>query len=182
MCVDDALFFGHLSPVRNQNKLTLNPDHFCTAITLSPPPSLQNTVGATTSKDHPRKIVFAQQIGHCVRSKYQPDVDKVVEYLQRKDRKLAKVEAEAAAKSRTWGQYVRTFSRPVEETVAGLEKVLAEHAALDAIGRARGELPLLRPELPAGKSGPIGTTSAAKRLISCLRKGCGQDPLGVDDM
>ncbi|CAM9973616.1 unnamed protein product, partial [Pylaiella littoralis] len=66
--------------------------------------------------------------------------------------------------------------------VAGLEKVLAEHAALDAIGRARGELPLLRPELPAGKSGPIGTTSAAKRLISCLRKGCGQDPLGVDDM
>lgn len=139
-------------------------------------------MGATTSKDHPRKIVFSKQVGHAVRSKYEPDVEKVVEYLQRKDKTMSKVEADAAARTRSWAPYVRTLSRPVEETVAELERVVAEHAKLDEIARSRQELPLLRPELPPGKSGPIGTKTALSKLTGCLRKGCGQDPLGVDDM
>lgn len=65
--------------------------------------------------------------------------------------------------------------------VDAVRKVL-EHTELDAIGKERGDLPLLRPPKPKGRSGPAGTASVVNNLISCLEKGCGSDPLPMEDI
>ncbi|CAN0504013.1 unnamed protein product, partial [Ectocarpus sp. 12 AP-2014] len=142
--------------------------------------AIQNLAGATTSKSHERREVYARGVGGSVRSKYKPDVDAVVEYLMRKNKRMTRAEAEREAKSKSMSRYVRTVSRPIEETIAEVSEVVRMHARLDAEGRGRGELPLLQPELPPGKEGPRGAQAELNSLISRLRKGCGQDPLPVD--
>ncbi|CAN0474640.1 unnamed protein product, partial [Ectocarpus sp. 8 AP-2014] len=142
----------------------------------------QNLAGATTSKSHERRGVYARGVGGSVRSKYKPDVDAVVEYLMRENKRMTRAEAERKTKSKSMSRYVRTVSRPIEETIAEVSEVVRLHARLDAEGRERGELPLLQPELPPGKRGPRGAQAELKSLVSCLRKGCGQDPLPVDKM
>ncbi|CAN0403934.1 unnamed protein product, partial [Ectocarpus sp. 12 AP-2014] len=98
----------------------------------------------------------------------------------RENKRMTRAKAERKAKSKSMSRYVRTVSRPIEETIAEVSEVVRLHARLDAGGRARGELPLLQPELPPGKKGPRGAQAELNSLISCLRKGCGQDPLPVD--
>ncbi|CAN0476574.1 unnamed protein product [Ectocarpus sp. 8 AP-2014] len=142
----------------------------------------QNLAGATTSKSHERRGVYARGVGGSVRSKYKPDVDAVVEYFMRENKRMTRAGAERKAKSKSMSRYVRTVSRPIEETIAEVSKVVRLHARLDAEGRERGELALLQPELPPGKRGPRGAQAELNSLISCLRKGCGQDPLPVDKM
>lgn len=151
-------------------------------MTSSLPPSSQNLVGATTSKDHPRKIYFAREIGQAVRYKHQPDVDAVIAHLQRKQSTLTRQEADLEARSRAMAPYVRTCSRVAQVTISHLLNVVSNYEEMDKRGKARGELPLLRPNLQQGKSGPRGTRSVLDRLISCLLKGCGTDPLPVDQM
>lgn len=138
-------------------------------------------MGATTSKDHPRKIAFAQAIGQAIRCKHEPDLEKVAKYLVER-RKMKPEEAKIKAKSRSMAPYVRTYSRDAEETIADVEKVVSLHERLDATGRLRGELPLLQPDPPQGKKGPRGARGALRHLTSCLRKGCGADPQDVDGM
>lgn len=149
---------------------------------LSYPPRSQNLAGATTSKDHPRKSQFAKAIGSVVRFKHEPDVDAVVKYLMAANKRMSKADAHHQATSRRMSRYVRTVSRPKEETIADLKLVVGLHSRLDAEARAKGELPLLKPDVPKGKRGPRGAQSVLNSLIGCLQKGCGQDPLGVDGM
>lgn len=139
-------------------------------------------MGATTSKTHERRAAFAQAVGQAVRHKYQPDVDKVAAYLRSIHPNLREDEAQTMAKTRPYAKYVRTESRPVDEMVSRLEAIVDQHSKLDERDVSRGGLPLLRPDLPAGKSGPIGARAALAKLISCLRKGCGTDPLPVEYM
>ncbi|CAN0254765.1 unnamed protein product, partial [Ectocarpus sp. 13 AM-2016] len=100
----------------------------------------QNLAGATTSKSHERRGVYARGVGGSVRSKYKPDVDAVVEYLMRENKRMTRAEAERKAKSKSMSRYVRTVSRPIEETIAEVSEVVRLHARLDAEGRGRGEL------------------------------------------
>ncbi|CAM9721690.1 unnamed protein product, partial [Pylaiella littoralis] len=116
--------------------------------------SIQNLAGATTSKDHPRKALFAKAIGSVVRSKHPPDVEAVVEYLMKGNKSMSRADAQHAAVSKRWSRYVRTDSRPAQQTIDELRSLVEMHARLDAEGRARGELPLLQPELPPGRRGP----------------------------
>lgn len=139
-------------------------------------------MGATTSKVHPRRAAFAVGVGQIVRHRYQPDVDEVVAYLQRENRGLSKVDAEVLAKKRAWSACVRTISRPADVVEKELVQFVQAHAKMDADDVARGGIPLLRPDAPPGKSGPTGAMAALEKMRSCFRKGCAQDPLGVDDM
>eukprot|EP00752_Nemacystus_decipiens_P012352 g10949.t2 len=142
----------------------------------------QTLVGATTSKTHPRRAVFAAGVGNILRQRYQPDVDEVAAYLQRVNPGLSKADAEARAKKRAWSPFVRTTSRPADLVEGELVKFVEAHARLDEVDVARKGIPLLRPDAPPGKTGPTGAMAALRKMRSCLRKGCAQDPLGVDDM
>lgn len=148
----------------------------------SSPFPFQNLAGATTSKDHPRKAQYAKAVGAVVRHKHPPDVAAVVKYLMTRNKTMNEVEAGRIATSKRMARYVRTVSRPVEETIAELRSVVGLHVRLDAEAQARGELPLLQPELPSGKRGPRGAQSVLKCVIGCLRKGCCSDPMDVDGM
>lgn len=171
MCVTAALK-SELSPIGARSLAALS----------SSPPSFQNLVGATTSKDHPRKALYAKAIGSVVRYKDVDDVAAVTKYLMAGKKKMSREDAEYEARSKRMARYVRTKSRPKEETIADLTSVVDTHARLDAIGREAGELPLLQPELESGKRGPRGARSVLRSVISCLQKGCCEDPLDVDAM
>lgn len=66
--------------------------------------------------------------------------------------------------------------------IDAVKRVVEVHADLDAKGLEKGELPLLTPPKRKGKSGPAGTAAVVASLVSCLGKGCGSDPLPVEDM
>ena len=104
---------------------------------------LKNVSGLTTSKDHSRRAQFAKEIGQAVRSKHEPDVQTVAQYLQ--GRGLDKTTAEARAKSKSMAMYVRMKSRPVPEMVGEVRRVVNFHQELDAKCLGQGELPLLTP-------------------------------------
>lgn len=144
---------------------------------------VQNLVGATTSKDHPRKAMYAKSIGGALRHRHQPDVNAVVKYLMtRPNKRMSRGDAENAALSKSMSKYVRTTCRTTSLTITDLESIVSFHALQDKIGEAKGELPLLQPDLPAGKRGPRGANSVLQCVISCLKKRCGEDPYDVDGM
>ncbi|CAB1120659.1 unnamed protein product [Ectocarpus sp. CCAP 1310/34] len=95
---------------------------------------------------------------------------------------MLEMEAEVMAKKRAWSPFVRTYSRPAQEVEDDLVKYVGDYVKLDQAAIARKELPLLRPDLPPGKSGPIGAMAALNKLVKCLREGCGQDPFDVNQM
>ena len=143
----------------------------------------QNLTGATTSKDHPFKAQYAKDMGGSVRHKWQPDLVEVVEYLTiRRRPKMNRAEAELKARSKSYARYVRSFSRSKEHTKADLTKRFDVYVRMDKEAVGRGELPLLNPEVPRGKNGPLGAKTALKNLLSCVDKGCCQDPMDVDGM
>lgn len=90
-------------------------------------------------------------------------------------------EATLKARNRAWSANIRTFSPPAAEAATMLEAFVAQHRRLDNIGLSRNppELPLL---LPNARNGPTGADAALAKMVSCLLKGCAQDPLPVEEM
>ncbi len=95
---------------------------------------------------------------------------------------MTKIEAEQEAKKRAWSPYIRTHSRTPDVVIEELLAFVEAHGQLDKRDVANGQTPLLLPDLPPGKKGPTGAISATQKAASCIRKGCAQDPLPVDQM
>lgn len=138
-------------------------------------------MAATTSKTHPRKAGFAACVGRIIRRRHPPDVAAVVAYLQKSNAGMSREEAELKARSRSWSRNIRTFSPPAAEVERELVALVKNHRKLDEAGlrKTPPELPLL---LPNARNGPTGAEAALAKMIACLRKGCAQDPLPVEDM
>lgn len=144
---------------------------------------VQNLVAATTSKQHCRRAEFARETGGAARRKSETDLEVVEAYLMsQQGGAYSKQDAYRKARSPAMSAHVRTYSRPVEEMVSEIETTMAFHESEDQKTRKGGGLPLLLPDRPPRKKGPQGARQAANNLIACLRKGCGTDPLPMEDM
>eukprot|EP00752_Nemacystus_decipiens_P017449 g15643.t1 len=97
-------------------------------------------------------------------------------------RGLSRADEEAKAKSKSYSRYVRSFSRSKEETKAALRTTFNMYADMDEKNVAARGLPLLNPEVKRGHNGPLGAKTALENLLSCVDKGCCQDPMDLDEM
>jgi len=114
---------------------------------------------------------FAQEIGVCIRKPYEPDVNKVIAYLQKTEKCLSTVELRKRALQRSG--YIRTVSESPDKMIQNLEQAAKRWRELD-----KRNLEHLHTQYqPVMKShnsrlGHVGTEHQIQCVIDCIKKGC----------